>query len=672
MKKEKKQKIVITVIAVLLILFVILVVAAMTKTGNNEMSYELGTTDQVAQYTLPEDYTQQSENSIQFLTPTTDRVVSNEARYAFSGTCDGKYDLYCNQTPVAYNSNGVFTCEFPLSQGENVFVFTYGSITKTFVVEYGIDIIRQVAPQGKTETTPGVSIEILALAHREATVYAQIAGQRISMERTDRNAFQQSEGTKDYATFAGYYTMPATSTSQSLGTITVYGMLNGKTASMQGGEIVLISDQSAILQQAVTLEQQQNLTSFYLTGTHGLLQPTADYGLGTAMMCEVLKDKAETTPASDPNDYSSPLFTPLARGTFDYVSSIVTYDDELTYILSSGRKIYAKEARLIPTGYVLPMNTVSASDIVVTGNTTDYYISTKWAVPVNGILSPQGYYTGYQGRIYNVTAFTAEYLDITFYYTDGFNGGFTLPTNDVLSSMQWINNGDHSVTLRCYLTTPGQFYGYSISLGDDGRFKLSIKNKHPAAGKTVILDPGHGGSDPGAGAIYDGIYESPINLAIAAKVASILQSQGIHVVMTRTAESDVTLNERMLMARQYMPDAYVSIHCDSSTSASTSGTHTFYYESFSMPLAASIHNQMVGAYRYSLYPSGSTEYNHADKQIKFYPFQVTRVEECPSVLVECGYLSNATDCSILLTDACQNILATAIANGIILYFNNQG
>ena len=126
------------------------------------------------------------------------------------------------------------------------------------------------------------------------------------------------------------------------------------------------------------------------------------------------------------------------------------------------------------------------------------------------------------------------------------------------------------------------------------------------------------------------------------------------------------------MARQYMPDAFVSIHCDSSTSASSSGTHTFYYESFSMPLAASIHNQMVGAYQNSLYPIGSTEYSSADKGIKFYPFQVTRVEECPSVLVECGYLSNATDCSILLTDECQNILATAIANGIIVYFNNQG
>ncbi len=672
MEQEKKRKILITIIALFFIILVVLIVAITTRTGQNEHSYELGTTDGYAQYTLPENYTLQSEDSIEFLTPSEERVVSNEARYTFSGTCDKQYDLFCNQTPVTYNEMGVFTCEFPLTQGENVFTFTYGRITRTFVVEYGMDILRQVAPMGKTETTPGVSVEILALAHRNATVYAEVAGQRVSMELTDRNAFQQSEGTQDYATFAGYYTMPTASTSQSLGAITVYGMLDGQVSTMQGGEVYLISDQSIILQQAASLEQQQNLTSYYATGSRGLLLPNADYGLGTAMMCEVLKDKTETTPASDPNDYSSPLFTPLPKGTFDYVTSIVTYDDELTYILSSGRKIYAKDARLISTGYILPMNTVSASEIVITDNTTDYYISTNWAVPVNGILSPQGYYTGYQGRIYNVTAFTAEYLDLTFYYTDGFNGGFNLPTNDVLSSMQWINNGDHSVTLRCYFTTPGQFYGYSISLGNDGRYKLSIKNKHPASGKTVILDPGHGGSDPGAGAIYEGIYESPITLSLATKVAAILQSQGIRVIMTRTSESDVTLNDRMLMARQYMPDAFVSIHCDSSTSASSSGTHTFYYESFSMPLAASIHNQMVGAYQNSLYPIGSTEYSSADKGIKFYPFQVTRVEECPSVLVECGYLSNATDCSILLTDECQNILATAIANGIIVYFNNQG
>ena len=670
---DKKKKAIITVVALFFVMVIFALVAAMTRTGTNENAYIEGTTAAGrVEYTLPENYTVQSEDSIQFSKPSSARVSSTESKYTFSGQCDQTYPLYCNGTEVPYSDLGIFTYECSLVQGENSFTFTYGSITKTFVVEYGIDIVRQVAPQGKTETTAGVAVEILALAHKDATVYAEVAGQRVSMVLTDRNAFQQSEGTQDYATFAGYYTMPAAASNMSLGNIVVYGLLDGKTASMQGGEVYLIADQTTILQQAAELEQQQNLISFYDAGSHGLLTGYTDSGNGTSLMCEILKDKTETTPASDANDYSSPLYTPLAKGTFDYVSGIVTYDDELTYILRSGRKVYAKDARLLSPGYALPVNTVSASEVVVTANTTDFYISTLWAVPVNGLLLPQNYYTGYQGRIYNVSAFTAEYLDITFYYTGTGTGEFTQPASDVISAMQWINNGDQTVTLRCYFAQPGKFYGYSVSLCEDGRFKLSIKNKHSATGKTVILDPGHGGSDPGAAGAYTGVYESPITLTLASKVAAILQSQGIQVIMTRTDESDVTLNDRMLMARQYMPDAFVSIHCDSSTSASSSGTHTFYYESFSMPLAASIHAQMVGAYQNSIYAQGTTEYANADKGIKFFPFQVTRVEECPSVLVECGFLSNATDCSILLTEACQDVLATAIANGIIVYFNNQG
>ena len=138
---------------------------------------------------------------------------------------------------------------------------------------------------------------------------------------------------------------------------------------------------------------------------------------------------------------------------------------------------------------------------------------------------------------------------------------------------------------------------------------------------------------------------------------------------TRGVDAPVSLDSRMLMARQNKPDAFVSIHCDSSTSAATSGTHSFYYYSFSMPLASAIHSQMVSVYRNSIYTPGTAEYAAVDQNIKFYPFQVTRVEECPSVLVECGYVSNISDCNVLISEACQDAIATALANGIIQYLN---
>ena len=98
------------------------------------------------------------------------------------------------------------------------------------------------------------------------------------------------------------------------------------------------------------------------------------------------------------------------------------------------------------------------------------------------------------------------------------------------------------------------------------------------------------------------------------------------------------------------------------------GTHTFYYRSMSMPLASAIHNQIVNAYRSYYYNDpASAEYNKVDMGVKFYPYMISRVEECPSVLVECGYLTNEKDAAFLTDENCQQILATAIAQGIVDY-----
>ena len=59
-----------------------------------------------------------------------------------------------------------------------------------------------------------------------------------------------------------------------------------------------------------------------------------------------------------------------------------------------------------------------------------------------------------------------------------------------------------------------------------------------------------------------------------------------------------------------------------------------------------------------------------NKGAKFFPYQVTRLEECPSVLVECGYLTNVSDCNVLISEGGQELISGAIANGILYYLNN--
>ncbi|MBQ6019235.1 MAG: N-acetylmuramoyl-L-alanine amidase, partial [Clostridia bacterium] len=141
-------------------------------------------------------------------------------------------------------------------------------------------------------------------------------------------------------------------------------------------------------------------------------------------------------------------------------------------------------------------------------------------------------------------------------------------------------------------------------------------------------------------------------------------------IMTRTGNQTRSRNDRITVARQYKPDAFVAVHSDYASNASISGTHAFYYYPWSMELAKCVHEQMVAAYRSSIYPPGTVEYEQADRGVKFYPFQVTRLEECPAILIECGFVSNASDCSVLLTPSCQDIIAAAVANGIVSYLNS--
>ena len=82
------------------------------------------------------------------------------------------------------------------------------------------------------------------------------------------------------------------------------------------------------------------------------------------------------------------------------------------------------------------------------------------------------------------------------------------------------------------------------------------------------------------------------------------------------------------------------------------------------PLAQSIQKYMAGVYE-ELYPGDAS----ADRGTKFYPFAVTRVEECPSVLVECGYLTNGTDCAFINTAAGRVKIAGAIVRGVLEQLN---
>ena len=97
----------------------------------------------------------------------------------------------------------------------------------------------------------------------------------------------------------------------------------------------------------------------------------------------------------------------------------------------------------------------------------------------------------------------------------------------------------------------------------------SINSKHK-----IAIDPGHGGTDPGA--IANGIYEKELNLDVALRVEKLLKQKGIEVVMTRRTDVYPTLSQRVDMAVKANTDAFVSIHANKFSAESANGTETYY------------------------------------------------------------------------------------------------
>ncbi|MCM3040069.1 N-acetylmuramoyl-L-alanine amidase family protein [Paenibacillus motobuensis] len=173
--------------------------------------------------------------------------------------------------------------------------------------------------------------------------------------------------------------------------------------------------------------------------------------------------------------------------------------------------------------------------------------------------------------------------------------------------------------------------------------------------KLVIIDAGHGGSDPGAISITKK-NEKDFTLAVALKVQALLQMESqIEVVMTRESDTYPTLSDRSNLANKLNADIFVSIHGNSGPSTAT-GVETFYTRSDSAQLAKVMHKYLVKS-------TGL-----ADRKVKTQSLHVTRETKMPAVLLECGFLSNSSDESKMYTEQFQDSVADGIVKGIKEYF----
>ena len=204
--------------------------------------------------------------------------------------------------------------------------------------------------------------------------------------------------------------------------------------------------------------------------------------------------------------------------------------------------------------------------------------------------------------------------------------------------------------------------------------KLSVQSNSclPSSFPIIIIDPGHGGKDPGKVGTK-GTLEKEINLEIALHLKAILETQNVKVIMTRNKDMDLSttssnrklsdMKERLTLIQESNANLVISIHQNSYTSPEVYGAQCFYRTDSAQgeQLASIIQKQIIIS-------TNQTKIREIKGNDDYY---LLKHSPLPTVIVECGFLSNPEEEKLLLTDEYKRKMAWAIHLGILQYLNQN-
>lgn len=181
--------------------------------------------------------------------------------------------------------------------------------------------------------------------------------------------------------------------------------------------------------------------------------------------------------------------------------------------------------------------------------------------------------------------------------------------------------------------------------------------RQPLAGRTIIVDPGHGGRDPGTLGVGI-IEEKTVNLNVSARLTRRLQSGGAKVISSRTTDVFIPLDDRADLAEQSRTDLLVSIHADACSDPSVTGATIFIARNASTQSIKAAHKISASLQRAGIECRG----------VRRAGFRVLVKHSRPSLLIECGFLTNPQEARQLSLPPYQARVADAIAAGILDHF----
>ncbi len=669
-KRKNYDQLLIKLIAVLVAVLAIVVVIAIvaqppkdSQSGGNGTGTTGGTnlqnptgTDPVVTEPMPLVITE----------PATLKSVAVEDTLTFCGIADPKESVTIGGVVAQRGQDGSFAHTVSLQTGSNEIQVVYKGQTTVYQVERRY-AVQHYYPDEARDYGTGATVFVELYAREDSDISVSLGGTKVTMQE-DPN--QVGSGVAEgFIRYTGTYQMPSkNSADKNMGQFVYTVTHNGVTETYESGQITC-KKESTVLASDPSV--------------------TPDYGnyidVGSGYIVEIIAESAETFNGHTMDDNSDPRVNYLPKGTVDYCKEQTLVGDTQTYkLMRCGRRVYiqknnwpSKGKPVVSSCYkgTLPdHNEIGFAGVSQIGHHTVITFDTMWKAPFYFDLGPQAYKDA-DGRDYRVTQVTAEYVDITFCYATVFNGTVTIPANNPLFASAELTQRGSDCTLRLKLKKTGGFYGWDAYYNENDQLCFRFLNPVKATtadnaygadltGIRIMIDAGHGGLDGGAYVtLPDGseVHEDDLNLELALLLKQKLESMGATVIINRTSDENLNVDERINFLLQEAPDLCICIHQNSAPKyPNNNGAHILYFTPFSQPFGDLVYQNTIDSKIYKR--------TFLETSVYF----VARQTTCPVVLTENGFMSNDADFANMTNPAMVERKADSMAQAIAAYFLRNG
>jgi len=275
--------------------------------------------------------------------------------------------------------------------------------------------------------------------------------------------------------------------------------------------------------------------------------------------------------------------------------------------------------------------------------------STEIRLPLNGDLPP-----------YRVERTADDKLELTLYGAMSWTDVIIQPADSrVVREVRWRQIDPDTYRLTAFIR-PEWMWGWDVSIDKTGAFIWSIKEapeikRNPLKGLTILIDPGHGGTNVGA-ISPTGADEKQVTLALAEVVKPELERAGAKVIMTRNSDISVGLGERIALALDNQADIVISLHYNALPQGKNPfnhhGTSVHYNHKHSLEFAGTVLKNI------------NTAVGWKGNGLRYQDLAIPRLTFCPSILIENGFLLHPNEDTYAQNEESRKVVARGIKAGI--------